>query len=57
MRPKDEALVGVWLTAARMKVLRTRREAPVSHEGREIRLPYDGPGALGIGKPLKSISI
>jgi F420-dependent oxidoreductase-like protein len=31
------------------------REAPVMHEGREISLPYTGPGAMGIGKPLKSI--
>jgi F420-dependent oxidoreductase-like protein len=31
------------------------REAPVTHEGREISLPYTGEGALGIGKPLKSI--
>ena len=31
------------------------REEPVSHEGREISLPYTGPGALGVGKPLKSI--
>lgn len=31
------------------------REAPVSHEGREISLPYTGEGALGVGKPLKSI--
>jgi len=31
------------------------REAPVAHEGREISLPYTGPGALGLGKPLKSI--
>jgi F420-dependent oxidoreductase-like protein len=31
------------------------REAPVTHDGREISLPYTGPGALGIGKPLKSI--
>jgi F420-dependent oxidoreductase-like protein len=31
------------------------REAPVSHEGREISLPYKGEGAMGIGKPLKSI--
>jgi F420-dependent oxidoreductase-like protein len=30
------------------------REAPVTHDGREISLPYTGPGALGIGKPLKS---
>jgi F420-dependent oxidoreductase-like protein len=32
-----------------------RREGPVSHEGREISLPFTGPGALGVGKPLKSI--
>ncbi len=31
------------------------REEPVSHQGREISLPYTGPGAMGIGKPLKSI--
>jgi F420-dependent oxidoreductase-like protein len=31
------------------------REAPVSHDGKEIALPYTGEGALGIGKPLKSI--
>lgn len=31
------------------------REAPVVHEGKEISLPYTGEGALGIGKPLKSI--
>ncbi|MCC5885194.1 MAG: LLM class F420-dependent oxidoreductase [Gammaproteobacteria bacterium] len=31
------------------------REEPVSHEGDEISLPYTGPGALGVGKPLKSI--
>lgn len=31
------------------------REEPVTHEGREISLPYTGPGAMGIGKPLKSI--
>ena len=29
------------------------REAPVTHDGREISLPYTGPGALGQGKPLK----
>jgi F420-dependent oxidoreductase-like protein len=32
-----------------------RRDAPVTHEGREISLPYTGPGAMGVGKPLKSI--
>ncbi len=31
------------------------REAPVTHEGKEISLPYTGEGALGIGKPLQSI--
>jgi len=30
------------------------REGPVSHDGPEIRLPYDGPGSSGLGKPLKS---
>jgi F420-dependent oxidoreductase-like protein len=32
-----------------------RREAPVTHAGREISLPYTGDGAMGVGKPLKSI--
>jgi F420-dependent oxidoreductase-like protein len=32
-----------------------RREGPVSHDGREISLPYTGEGALGLGKPLQSI--
>ncbi|MEQ8485746.1 MAG: LLM class F420-dependent oxidoreductase [Pseudomonadales bacterium] len=31
------------------------REAPVTHDGTEISLPYTGPGAMGVGKPLKSI--
>lgn len=31
------------------------REAPVEHAGSEITLPYAGPGATGLGKPLKSI--
>jgi len=31
------------------------RKEPVRHEGREISLPYTGPGALGVGKPLSSI--
>jgi F420-dependent oxidoreductase-like protein len=31
------------------------RDEPVSHEGREISLPYTGEGAIGLGKPLKSI--
>jgi F420-dependent oxidoreductase-like protein len=32
-----------------------RREGPVTHDGPEISLPFTGPGALGQGKPLKSI--
>jgi alkanesulfonate monooxygenase SsuD/methylene tetrahydromethanopterin reductase-like flavin-dependent oxidoreductase (luciferase family) len=28
------------------------REEPVSHEGKEISLPFKGEGAMGIGKPL-----
>ncbi len=31
------------------------REEPVSYQGKEYQLPYAGPGATGLGKPLKSI--
>jgi F420-dependent oxidoreductase-like protein len=31
------------------------REAPLQHKGEHYRIPYDGPGASGLGKPLKSI--
>ena len=31
------------------------RQEPVTHAGREFELPFTGEGALGIGKPLKSI--
>jgi F420-dependent oxidoreductase-like protein len=31
------------------------REEPVTHDGKEISLPFTGEGAMGIGKPLKSI--
>ncbi len=31
------------------------RETPVTHAGSEISLPYTGPGATGLAKPLKSI--
>ncbi len=31
------------------------REAPLTHHGRRYRIPYDGPDASGLGKPLKSI--
>ncbi|WP_282699648.1 LLM class F420-dependent oxidoreductase [Streptomyces sp. CC219B] len=33
-----------------------RREAPVTLDGRFHPLPYDGPDATGLGKPLKSIT-
>ncbi|MDE2514762.1 MAG: LLM class F420-dependent oxidoreductase [Rhodospirillales bacterium] len=32
------------------------REAPLTHHGEHYRIPYDGPGASGLGKPLKSIA-
>jgi F420-dependent oxidoreductase-like protein len=31
------------------------REAPVSYDGHHYQLPYKGPGATGLGKPLKSV--
>ena len=31
------------------------RHEPVAHDGAELSLPYDGPGAIGEGKALKSI--
>ncbi len=31
------------------------REAPLVHLGRDYRIPYDGPGATGLGAPMKSI--
>lgn len=31
------------------------REEPVSLDGKAYQLPYQGPGATGLGKPLKSI--
>jgi F420-dependent oxidoreductase-like protein len=31
------------------------REEPVEYQGEEYQLPYTGPGATGLGKPLKSI--
>ena len=31
------------------------REEPVTHQGREISLPYTGEGSIGLAKPLKSI--
>jgi alkanesulfonate monooxygenase SsuD/methylene tetrahydromethanopterin reductase-like flavin-dependent oxidoreductase (luciferase family) len=31
------------------------REAPVTHDGKEISLPFTGAGSSGLAKPLKSI--
>ena len=31
------------------------REKPVEHQGEHYQIPYKGPGASGLGKPLKSI--
>lgn len=31
------------------------RERPVQHDGQHYQIPYRGPGASGLGKPLKSI--
>lgn len=31
------------------------REAPLVHQGRDYRIPYDGPDATGLGVPMKSI--
>ncbi len=31
------------------------RKEPLAHEGEHYRFPYTGPGATGLGKPLKSI--
>lgn len=31
------------------------REVPVEYHGKEFDIPYTGPGASGLGKPLKSI--
>ncbi len=31
------------------------RDGPVTHDGLEISLPYEGPGSIGQGKALKSI--
>ncbi|HZU87804.1 MAG TPA: LLM class flavin-dependent oxidoreductase, partial [Stellaceae bacterium] len=28
------------------------RKAPLEHKGEHYRIPYDGPGATGLGKPL-----
>ena len=33
-----------------------RRDEPVAFAGEHFRMPYDGPGAWGLGKPLRSIT-
>ena len=32
-----------------------RREEPLEHHGEQLSIPYRGPGATGLGKPLKLI--
>lgn len=32
-----------------------RREAPVTHDGKQIALPYTAEGSIGLAKPLRSI--
>ena len=39
-----------------MKKIFARKE-PVTHDGREISLPYTGEGALGVGKPAAQLLI
>ena len=31
------------------------RDAPLTHQGEHYQIPYKGPGATGLGKPLRSI--
>jgi len=40
-----------------IEIVRTilAREVPLEHHGKEFDIPYTGPGASGLGKPLKSI--
>lgn len=42
-----------WLDIFRQVIA---REAPVEYQGNQYQLPYAGPGSLGLGKPLKSIT-
>lgn len=41
-----------------VEIVRTiiRREAPLEYHGQEFDIPYTGPGATGLGKPLKIIA-
>src|SRR5260370_11180230 len=40
-----------------ISIIRTilAREQPLEHQGEHYQIPYTGPGATGLGKPLKSI--
>jgi F420-dependent oxidoreductase-like protein len=40
-----------------VEIVRTilRREEPLEHHGEHYDIPYEGPGATGLGKPLKII--
>ncbi|HYC01155.1 MAG TPA: LLM class F420-dependent oxidoreductase [Candidatus Limnocylindrales bacterium] len=41
-----------------IEIVRTmiKREGPVSFDGQYYQLPYNGPGSVGLGKPLKLIT-
>lgn len=32
-----------------------RRDEPLTHDGEHYQIPFNGPGSMGLGKPLKSI--
>jgi F420-dependent oxidoreductase-like protein len=65
--PSGPQVIEGWHGAAYGKpLLRTReyaaiirqileRKAPLEFKGEHYRIPYDGPGASGLGKPLRSI--
>jgi len=42
-----------WMNIFRQVI---KREGPVEFQGNQYQLPYSGEGAMGIGKPLKSIT-
>jgi F420-dependent oxidoreductase-like protein len=46
-----------WRVRDYIEILRKifRRETPVTHDGREITLPFGGKGSAQLGKPLRSI--
>jgi len=45
------------LTREYVSIIRkvVERKEPVTHEGEHYQLPYTGPGATGLGKPLKTV--